>query len=114
MSVLQPDSRPLEAARRDGSGTVDAQVIKIVAKVGRDKWREIGRELEFTDDELMEYERVEELQEKLRRILYDWTRKNATATTEQLLDVCEKVSIGGIVRRQIRGDTGAAPRIDDR
>ena len=102
MSVIQSASRPSEAASMDGSATVDAKVIDVVSKVGRDKWLDIGRQLKFTEDELMEYEHVKKLQEKLYQIVYDWTRNNETATTEQLLDVCDKVGIGGIVRRQVK------------
>ena len=106
--------RPPEAARRGGpdigTDTVDAQLMDVVADVGRDKWREIGRQLEFTEAELMEYEHVKKLQEKLYQILYDWTRRNETATTRQLLDVCDKVRIGGIVRRSVAKQTAASQR----
>jgi hypothetical protein len=96
------DSRPLQAARRD---TVDSQVIEVGARAGRDRWREIGRKLNFTEDELMEYdEQIRNLKERLYRILYDWTCKDASATTDQLLDVCDQVQIGGIVKREVRND----------
>jgi hypothetical protein len=90
------------AARMDSPDAVDPQVITIVADVGRDRWREIGRQLQFTEYELLEYERIEGLQEKLYRILNDWTRGHTHATTEQLLDVCDEVRIGGLVRREIQ------------
>jgi hypothetical protein len=97
-----PDSRPLQAARQDKSDAVDTQVIEVGAGVGRDKWREIGRKLNCTEDELIEYdEQIRKLKERLYRILYDWTCKDASATTDQLLDVCDQVQIGGIVRREV-------------
>jgi hypothetical protein len=100
-----PDSRPLQAARQDKSDAVDSQVIEVGAGVGRDKWREIGSKLNFTEDELMEYdEQIRNLKERLYRILYDWTCKDASATTDQLLDVCDQVQIGGIVKREVRND----------
>ena len=101
MSVLQSNSRSLDTDVGGRSGSVDPKVINVVAMVGRDKWRDIGRLLEFTEDELMDYDHTNKtFVEKLRGILYDWTRKHETVTTEQLLAVCDEVGIGGIVRRQ--------------
>ena len=110
MSVLQSDLKLLKAARMIRSDAVDAKVIDIVADVGRDKWQEIGRQLGLTDVELRDYEHFRTMKEKMHQVLYDWTRKDETATTGQLLDVCEKVGIGGIVRRLVSKQTATSQR----
>jgi hypothetical protein len=70
---LLSDPRPLEANRKRGSSAVDPQVMNIIANVERDKWLEIGRVLDFSYDELTEYEHSPiQLKEKLYKILYNW------------------------------------------
>ena len=83
------------------SAPISSDVIDVVADVGRDKWREIGRALRFSQEDLADYDHNHRtLKEKLYGIVSDWTRKNSNPTLRQLLEVCGKVEIKGLVTRK--------------
>lgn len=85
----------------DESETVNTNVIHSVADIGRNKWRELGRQLGFTEEELSEHERFRTEKEKLHHVLYDWTCKYEHVTIGQLLEACDIVGLGGRVRRKL-------------
>ena len=89
LSLIQPSDR------------VTPDVIHVIADIGRDKWRDVGRYLNFSKQELAEYERFDTLQEKLYQVLHSWTDREGNASVGVLLDVCDKVEIGGQVRREL-------------
>ena len=84
-----------------GSGPISSDVINIVADVGRDKWHEIGRAFRFSQEQLAEYDHGK-LKERLCSIVSDWIRRDSNCSLRQLLEVCSKVGIKGVVTRKLR------------
>ena len=83
------------------SDRVTPDVIDVVADIGRENWRDIGRHLRFSEQELAEYERFKTLREKLYQVLRKWTERERNASVGMLLEVCDQVKIGGKVRQEL-------------
>ena len=74
-----------------------------VAQIARDKWLEIGVFLEYSMNELNEYEhRDRSLYRRFLRLLTDWTRREENPTVRTLVSACTKAGVGGEVRRQLQ------------
>ena len=72
-----------------------------VAKVGRDKWQEIGIALGFKMEELTDYEekKPKSLQRRLFCLLVDWKKSQDHPTAEALISACTRAGVGGEVKR---------------
>ena len=70
--------------------------------VGQHKWWELAVALGLTISALYEYdERRISLERRTREVIYDWQRdKGDHATVGCLLEACDKVKMGGEVRKQ--------------
>ena len=90
------------------SDRLTSDVIRVVADIGRAKWRDIARHLKFAESELPEYERSG----KLDRVLHDWTDRAWNASVEVLLKVCDIVKIGGRVRSDLKTVSASKPQSD--
>lgn len=81
---------------------IPPELIDTVTSLARDKWRELGRALGFEDVELYEYDasRFLTMREKAHQIVCNWMRRDGeAATVGRLLEACDKVGVGGNVRR---------------
>ena len=75
-----------------------------VARIAKDKWREIGHHLGFKMVDLDEYEEREtkRLHCRLFRLLVDWKRKVEDPTVGDILLACQKSGVGGEVKRALQ------------
>ena len=75
-----------------------------VAKVARDKWRQVGLSLGFKMEEMDEYEERESksLQWRLFRLLVDWKKKAELPIVGALVSACERADVGGEVKRVLK------------
>ena len=91
------------------SDRVTPDVIHVVADIGRESRRDIGRHLKFSEQELAEYERFKTLREKLYQVLHKWTERERNASVGMLLEVCDQLKIGGMVRQEL--EAISSPRL---
>ena len=84
------------------SSEIPKALIEVVVNVGRDKWWELGVALDRSIPALSEYDESGFSKERrTREIIYNWQRdKGDLATIGCLLEACNKVEVGGAVRRQ--------------
>jgi hypothetical protein len=77
---------------------VTNEQIEEVARVARDKWRQIATHLGSRYSELQEYENLHKtLYDRLYAVLSDWTMKVEHPKARVLLEACRKADVGGSV-----------------
>ena len=86
------------------SSEIPKELIEAVVNVGRHKWWELGESLGITIPALREYEEMRvSMERRTLEVIHDWQRdKGDLATIGCLLRACDKLKVGGDVRKQVR------------
>lgn len=90
------------------SSDIPLDLTDTVADLCRSDWRQLGRELGISNEELFEYEsdKYGTLKEKAHQVIFAWQRREGeTATVSLLLKVCDKL------KKDVRGRVKARHRV---